>query len=40
MTKDEAIAAVENGEAERICVPGQWVVWREGSDVMSRSMAA
>jgi len=30
MTKEEAIAAVERGEAQRICVPGQWVVWRDG----------
>ena len=29
MTKREAIRAVERGEADRICAPGEWVVWRE-----------
>lgn len=40
MTKEEAIAAVENGEAQRICSPGQWVVWREGEVIMSRNLGA
>ncbi len=38
MTKEEAIAAVENGEAQRICAPGEWVVWREGDIVMSKDL--
>lgn len=38
MTKDEAIEAVENGEAQRICAPGEWVVWREGDVVLSRNL--
>jgi hypothetical protein len=25
MTKEQAITAVENGAAERICSPGEWV---------------
>jgi len=40
MTKEEAITAVDNGEAQRICAPGQWVVWREGEVVTSRSVGA
>lgn len=39
MDKEEAITAVENEEAQRICSPGQWVVWREGDIVMSRVIA-
>lgn len=33
MELDEAIEAVEAGHAERICAPGQWVVWRDGNSV-------
>lgn len=40
MTKEEAVIAVENGEAERICSPGEWVVWREGEIVMSKDLGA
>lgn len=40
MTKEEAITAVENGEAQRICAPGQWVVWREGETIMSTDLPA
>ena len=38
MTKEQAIAAVENGAAERICSPGEWVVWRENEIVMSNNL--
>ena len=38
MTKEEAITAIQNNEAQRICAPGQWVVWREGEMVMSRNL--
>lgn len=38
MTKAQAITAVENGEAERICSPGECVVWRENEIVMSRNL--
>jgi hypothetical protein len=38
MTKEEAIIAVENESAQRICAPGQWVVWREGDVVMSKDL--
>jgi hypothetical protein len=31
-----AIADVKAGHAERICSPGEWVVWREGDVVMSK----
>lgn len=40
MTKEEAIIAVENGEAERICAPAEWVVWREGEVVMAKDLPA
>lgn len=30
---DEAIEAVEAGHAERICAPGQWVVWRDETGI-------
>lgn len=30
---EQAILDVEAGHAERICAPGQWVVWREGREV-------
>jgi hypothetical protein len=39
MTKEEAIAAVSNGHAQRICAPGQWVVWRDGERVCVELMA-
>jgi hypothetical protein len=32
--KAKAIAAVEAGHAQRICAPGQWVVWREGDFIV------
>jgi hypothetical protein len=38
MTKAQAITAVENGAAERICSPGEWVVWRENEIVMSNNL--
>ena len=38
MTKAQAIAAVENGAVERICAPGEWVVWRENEIVMSNNL--
>ena len=38
MTKEEAIAAVENGEAQRICSPGEWVVWRDRDSVFNRNL--
>lgn len=28
-----AIQSVKRNEAQRICVPGQWRVWREGDKV-------
>jgi hypothetical protein len=40
MTKREAIRAVERGEADRICAPGEWVVWREGEIVMSKNLGS
>lgn len=40
MTKEEAIAAVQNGEAERICAPAEWVVWRESDAVMAKDLPA
>lgn len=33
MTLDEAVEAVENSEAQRICAPSQWVVWRDGDKI-------
>jgi|GEM_PF-2959701 len=33
MTLKQAIADVEAGKAQRICVPGQWRVWRDGDQV-------
>lgn len=27
---EEAVASVLAGREERVCVPGKWVVWREG----------
>lgn len=30
---ERAIRDVSAGRAERICVPGQWVVWRDGDAV-------
>lgn len=30
----QALADVEAGRVERVCAPGKWVVWREGSSVM------
>lgn len=35
MTLDQAIADVTAHKAQRICAPGQWRVWREGSIVKS-----
>lgn len=26
---EQALADVEAGRVERVCAPGQWVVWRE-----------
>lgn len=31
---------VRLGHAERICAPGQWVVWREGEVIMSKDLPA
>lgn len=31
---------VATGKAERICAPGQWVVWREGEIVLSKDLGA
>ena len=36
---ERAIRDVAAGHAERICAPGQWVVWREGDAVRVRVMA-
>ena len=33
MTLDQAVKDVAAGRAQRICVPGQWRVWREGDKV-------
>ena len=30
---EQAIRDVSAGHMERICAPGQWVVWREGDRV-------
>jgi hypothetical protein len=30
---ERAIRDVSAGRAGRICVPGQWVVWREGDRI-------
>ena len=30
---EQALADVEAGRVERVCAPGQWVVWREGERV-------
>lgn len=38
MTLPQAIAAVEQGQAERICAPGKWRVWRDGARVLSERM--
>jgi hypothetical protein len=35
---EQAIQDVEAGRAERICAPGQWVVWREDGRVCVRVM--
>jgi hypothetical protein len=35
-----AIWRVRWGHAERICAPGQWVVWREGDVVLSKDLPA
>lgn len=36
---ERAIKEVAAGHAERICAPGQWVVWREVDRVCVRVMA-
>lgn len=33
MGLQQAIAVVSKGQAQRICAPGQWKVWREGETV-------
>lgn len=35
---EDAIKEVAAGHAERICAPGQWVVWRDGEAVRVRVM--
>lgn len=32
----EALQDVADGKAQRICAPGQWVVWRDGDTVRYR----
>ena len=34
-----AVWRVQRGHAQRICAPGQWVVWREGDLVLSKLLA-
>jgi hypothetical protein len=36
---DEAIADVRAGRVQRVCSPGQWLVWREGDEVRVEIMA-
>lgn len=35
---ENAIRDVSANRAQRICAPGQWVVWREGDAVRVRVM--
>lgn len=35
---ERAIKDVSAGRAQRICAPGQWVVWREGDHVCVKIM--
>lgn len=36
---EEAIEMVRMGQAERIAAPGQWKVWREGSNVLHEMLS-
>lgn len=36
---EEAIEMVRTGQAQRICAPGQWKVWREGSNVLHEMLS-
>ena len=38
LARAAAFWRVRFGHAERICVPGQWVVWREGGNIFSRKI--
>lgn len=39
MTFEHAIWMVRMGQAERIATPGQWKVWREGSNVLHEMLS-
>lgn len=36
---EKAVREVSAGHAERICAPGQWVVWRDETGVRVRVMS-
>lgn len=39
MTFEHAIWMVRMGQAERIAAPGEWKVWREGSNVLHEMLS-
>lgn len=36
---EQAVRDVLAGQAQRICAPGQWKVWREGSNVLHEMLS-
>lgn len=39
VTLDKAIEMVRTGQARRVAAPGQWKVWREGSNVLHEMLS-
>ncbi len=38
MGLQQAIAVVSKGQAQRICAPGEWIVWREDGIVRHKTL--